>query len=283
VIKLFPKYGHLILSGSADTKVKIWDVHNARNCKRTYMGHTGGVKDVEFTNDGLKFLSCSFDRRTKLWDTETGACLGDYTNGKMANCAKFYPLDQNVFLLGSSSNSIVQVGGWVVLGRAGWVVVGPSPAVCMHVGVTIGVKELHGAEWDGGWGTGGAVVRGGTVVTWLSSGRVFCACLMCAHGACVAGVVVFVGFQWDIRTNTIVQEYQYHLAPVNTVTFADEGRRFVSTSVRGPRKCHPCVPHPSAPSAAHAHLPPLAHMCLSVCVGAIVIVVLLVGLCGGID
>ena len=38
--------------------------------------------------------------------------------------------------------------------------------------------------------------------------------------------------QWDIRTGTVVQEYPYHLAPVNTVTFADDGRRFVSTSVR---------------------------------------------------
>ncbi len=40
-----------------------------------------------------------------------------------------------------------------------------------------------------------------------------------------------VATQWDIRTGAIVQEYQYHLAPVNTVTFADDGRRFVSTSV----------------------------------------------------
>ncbi|KAJ3306782.1 pre-mRNA-processing factor 17 [Gonapodya sp. JEL0774] len=29
---------------------------------------------------------------------------------------------------------------------------------------------------------------------------------------------------------TIVQEYDQHLGPVNTVTFVDEGRRFVSTS-----------------------------------------------------
>ncbi len=109
VIKLFPKYGHLLISGSADTKVKVWDVHNQRQVKRTYLGHTGGIKDVEFTSDGQKFLSCSFDRHTKLWDTETGACLGDYANGKMAFCARFYPLDENIFLLGSGNNAIVQV------------------------------------------------------------------------------------------------------------------------------------------------------------------------------
>ena len=47
-IQLFPGHGHLLLSGSADTKVKIWDVHNQRHCKRTYLGHTGGIKEVQF-------------------------------------------------------------------------------------------------------------------------------------------------------------------------------------------------------------------------------------------
>ena len=75
---------------------------------------------MEFTSDGLKFLSCSFDRRTKLWDTETGACLGDYTNGKMAFCARFYPLDENVFLVGSGNNAIVQVGSLSARRQVWW-------------------------------------------------------------------------------------------------------------------------------------------------------------------
>ncbi|KAK1888755.1 Pre-mRNA-processing factor 17 [Dissostichus eleginoides] len=36
--------------------------------------------------------------------------------------------------------------------------------------------------------------------------------------------------QWDIRTNEVVQEYDRHLGAVNTITFVDENRRFVSTS-----------------------------------------------------
>ncbi|KAK7027292.1 pre-mRNA-processing factor 17 [Halocaridina rubra] len=35
---------------------------------------------------------------------------------------------------------------------------------------------------------------------------------------------------WDIRTGEIVQEYDRHLGAVNTITFIDENRRFVSTS-----------------------------------------------------
>ncbi|ODQ65035.1 WD40 repeat-like protein [Nadsonia fulvescens var. elongata DSM 6958] len=36
--------------------------------------------------------------------------------------------------------------------------------------------------------------------------------------------------QFDVRTDKIVQEYDHHTGPVNTVTFIDENRRFISTS-----------------------------------------------------
>eukprot|EP01039_Chlorochromonas_danica_P005347 gene5347-5883_t len=37
-------------------------------------------------------------------------------------------------------------------------------------------------------------------------------------------------YQWDLRNGEMVQEYNYHLQPCNTVTFVDGGRKFVSTS-----------------------------------------------------
>lgn len=36
--------------------------------------------------------------------------------------------------------------------------------------------------------------------------------------------------QWDINTHSITQEYTSHLGPVNTITFVDGNRRFVTTS-----------------------------------------------------
>jgi pre-mRNA-processing factor 17 len=36
--------------------------------------------------------------------------------------------------------------------------------------------------------------------------------------------------QWDMNTGDIVQEYDQHLGAVNTITFCDENRRFVTTS-----------------------------------------------------
>jgi hypothetical protein len=36
--------------------------------------------------------------------------------------------------------------------------------------------------------------------------------------------------QWDMDTGDMVQEYDYHLGAINTITFIDQNRRFVSTS-----------------------------------------------------
>eukprot|EP00939_MAST-03C_sp_MAST-3C-sp1_P002737 g2737.t1 len=107
-IDLFPKYGHLLLSGSFDSKVKIWNVHDKRHCMRTYMGHSEGVNDVSFSNDGDCFISSSLDRHIKLWDTETGKCRIDMSNNKVPYCAKFYPQNNNLVLVGCSNKKCVQ-------------------------------------------------------------------------------------------------------------------------------------------------------------------------------
>ena len=81
-------------------QVKIWDVMGDRELKRTYSGHTGAVRSIAFrcarlffivdifsfsmsSNDGSKFLSASFDRHIRLWDTETGQCINTFTNRKV--------------------------------------------------------------------------------------------------------------------------------------------------------------------------------------------------------
>ena len=47
-------------------------MYNDRRCIRTYNGHKQGARDITFNNDGKNFLSASYDRYVKLWDTETG-------------------------------------------------------------------------------------------------------------------------------------------------------------------------------------------------------------------
>ena len=144
-IRFFPGSGHLLLSAGMDHKVKIWDVYGSGKCMRTYMGHTQALKDICFSNDGTRFVTCSHDKDVKLWDTETGKVITAVTSGSVPNCVRLHPHadKQNVLLVGCSDKKVVQ---------------------------------------------------------------------------------------WDLNTGDMTQEYDQHLGPVNTVTFVDDGRRFVSSS-----------------------------------------------------
>ncbi|KAG0291839.1 hypothetical protein BGZ98_002852 [Dissophora globulifera] len=144
-VRFFPKSAHLLLSGSMDSKVKLWDVYHDRRVLRTYMGHSKAVRDVTFNNDGTKFISASYDRNMKLWDTETGQCISTFTTKKIPYVVKFNPDEdkQNVFLAGCSDHKI---------------------------------------------------------------------------------------YQFDVNTGEVIQEYDQHLGPVNSITFVDDNRRFVTTS-----------------------------------------------------
>lgn len=105
-IRLFPGTGHLLLSGGLDGKCKVWSVLQ-KKVMRTYIGHSAAVRDVQFNNDGSKFLSCSFDRFIRLWNTETGAVEGTYTNRRVPYVVQFYPKDNSIFVAGCSDNKIV--------------------------------------------------------------------------------------------------------------------------------------------------------------------------------
>jgi len=144
-VRLFPKFGHIMLSAGMDGCIKLWDMYDKKNLLRTFNGHTKSVRDLCWNSDGSKFLSCSYDKQIKLWDTETGVCLGRYSNRNIPYCVKFHPHPdkENQFLVGCSNKKIVQ---------------------------------------------------------------------------------------WDTNTGKITQQYDQHLGPVNTITFIDEGRRFVTSS-----------------------------------------------------
>ncbi|KAF2814960.1 WD40 repeat-like protein [Mytilinidion resinicola] len=142
-LRFFPDSGHLLLSASADNKIALWDVYHDRELLRTFSGHTKSVNDIDFNPSGTQFLSASYDRYMKLWDTETGKCLNKFTSGKTPHVVRFNPSMPNEFLAGMSDKKILQ---------------------------------------------------------------------------------------YDVRSGDLVQEYDHHLGPVNTITFCDEDRRFITTS-----------------------------------------------------
>lgn len=66
VLQWFPNTGHMLLSGSMDTTIKLWDVHNHKKCLRTFKGHSRGIRNLYFNQDGTFFISTSFDKWVKV-------------------------------------------------------------------------------------------------------------------------------------------------------------------------------------------------------------------------
>ena len=111
-IRFFPFTSHLLLSASMDHTVKIWRASGDYRCLRTYTGHAEAVRDISFSHDGLHFLSVSYDRHVKLWDTETGQCVLRHSTGKaIPFCGRMHPLPVHGSdcLIGQSNKLVVQL------------------------------------------------------------------------------------------------------------------------------------------------------------------------------
>lgn len=72
------------------------------------MGHSKAVRDITFNTDGPRFLT-SYDRKIKLWDTETGHVISAFSTGRIPHVGSNLSDDkQNVLLVGMSDKKVIQ-------------------------------------------------------------------------------------------------------------------------------------------------------------------------------
>lgn len=108
-IRFIPKTGHLLLSAGQDERIKLWDVNGeGRPCMRTFYGHNKPIREVNFSPDGGRFISCAFDKTWKMWDTETGKCPLYRDHGNIPFTGIFDPVGETL-LIGGGDGRIIQV------------------------------------------------------------------------------------------------------------------------------------------------------------------------------
>ena len=70
----FNTNGTLLISGSSDMSLKLWNLQDEYRCIRTFNGHDHTVSGVTFTTDNLRVISCSRDGNVKIWNIDNGYC-----------------------------------------------------------------------------------------------------------------------------------------------------------------------------------------------------------------
>lgn len=70
----FSPKGNMLVSGSYDEAVFLWDVRSAK-VMRTLPAHSDPVSGVDFLRDGSMVCSCASDGLIRIWDSGTGQCL----------------------------------------------------------------------------------------------------------------------------------------------------------------------------------------------------------------
>ena len=70
--------GSMVLSGSGDKTVRLWDLRTASRSVRTMDGHSLRVQSVDMDGHCRTAVSGSWDKTVKLWDLGSGRCMETY-------------------------------------------------------------------------------------------------------------------------------------------------------------------------------------------------------------
>mmetsp|Transcript_26346 Transcript_26346/g.39489 ORF Transcript_26346/g.39489 Transcript_26346/m.39489 type:complete len:546 (-) Transcript_26346:86-1723(-) len=141
----FSPQGNLLVSGSFDETVKLWDVRSGE-CVATLPAHSDPVTGVDFNRDGTCIVSSSHDGLIRIWDVSTGECLKTiYAEGNPpVTFVKYSP--NGKFILSGTLDGKLRL----------WNVAGNFATMLDRNGASVGSVGGGGGASGGAGGVGGA-------------------------------------------------------------------------------------------------------------------------------
>ncbi|KAF9069544.1 WD40-repeat-containing domain protein [Rhodocollybia butyracea] len=109
----FSPDGTSIVSGSADSTVRIWDRSTGEQICPSIKGHSDGVASVAFSPNGKTIVSGSWDRAVRLWAFETGQQVGSSLEGHTHSVTSVAFSCDGIHVASGSGDSSVRI--WDVL------------------------------------------------------------------------------------------------------------------------------------------------------------------------
>ncbi len=97
--------GKILVSGSADQTIKLWDLKTHHELK-TLRGHQSIIETVIFTPDQKFLISASWDYTIRIWDSKTGGQITQFKeHSGWINCLTISP-DSKTLISGSADKTI---------------------------------------------------------------------------------------------------------------------------------------------------------------------------------
>ena len=103
----FSPNGTMIVSGSGDKTVRLWDVATHVQIGEPLTGHTFDISSVAFSPDGKKIVSGSWDKTVRLWDVATHLQDGELLTGDFINSVAFNPA--GTMIIAGNRNNIIKL------------------------------------------------------------------------------------------------------------------------------------------------------------------------------
>jgi len=225
--------GAVIVSGSADQTVRVWDARNGSAVLPPLLGHTGSVRSVTISSDGRFIASGSGDHTVRLWDLQRGNAVGEPMQGRSENVNTVVFSPDVRWLASGSSDKTVRI--WDVTTQRPSVV-GPLSCESALFTVAISPDGRLLAAGDGGgrvgiWQSGTGQPARRPLRTLLQS--------VYNIGFSPDGACILTGGDhsteqvqiWNINTGVQVLGLTGHTDIVQSATYSSDGQFILTGSI----------------------------------------------------
>jgi WD40 repeat protein len=205
----FSSDGTLLVSGSNDTTLKLWDIQTGGVIK-TFHGHTHHVYSVSISSNHTTIASGSYDCTIRLWDIQAGECCHIIKNQWGVKYVCFSP---------TNSQHLISISGGVV---HQWDIDGHKIEPTYQGDLAaFSLDGTHLALCEGE-DTTVQNFNSGAIVARLPTDKDPSCCCFSPNGRLVAVAVYATAYVWDITGTDphLIETFTGHTTDITSLTFS---------------------------------------------------------------